>query len=248
MDYQYVKRKTEIRFHTLKLAFEVFSDWGSFSKLSNQSTQISCDTLSKLIKVPAMETPVKWIATAKRLYNEGDGLERKQQAYLKQEGDTLRDLKNLNRERNDYTQGVKKKVGYFQGLLMKIHLRLNEAAANQQNNNAAIAANMDRQSREALQLLLESFESRLSSFKLTMRTEFDQLEAFEAELVDEIRQVDQLIEEIQNEESTSFKAVDEVNTRDREKMEQERKQRLEFDMQHKAAVGEIDREVCGRNY
>lgn len=195
-----------------------------------------------------METPVKWIATAKRLYNEGDGLERKQQAYLKQEGDTLRDLKNLNRERNDYTQGVKKKVGYFQGLLMKIHLRLNEAAANQQNNNAAIAANMDRQSREALQLLLESFESRLSSFKLTMRTEFDQLEAFEAELVDEIRQVDQLIEEIQNEESTSFKAVDEVNTRDREKMEQERKQRLEFDMQHKAAVGEIDREVCGRNY
>lgn len=200
-----------------------------------------------------METPIKWISTTKRLANEAEGLEKKQQAYLhaSHEVETLRDLKLMNRERLDYTNGVRKKVEYFQGLLMKIHLRLNDAKGGTNHNigNAAISANMDRQAREALQNLLEAFESRLSSFKLAMRTEFDQLEALEGELTSEIQQIDRLIEEIQHEEAVEFKGPEEAAIKakqDRDRTEHEHKQRLQQDMEHKAAVGEIDREVRGR--
>lgn len=197
-----------------------------------------------------METPIKWISTTKRLYNEAEALEKKQQTYLhaSHEVDTLRDLKLMNRERADYTNGVRKKVEYFQSLLLKIDLRLNDAKGGNNHNfgNNAISANMDRQVREALQILLETFESRLSSFKLYMRTEFDQLEALEGELSSEISQIDRLIDEIQHEEAVEFKGPEEAaikSKQDRERLEQDHKQRLQQDMEHKATVGEIDREV-----
>lgn len=194
---------------------------------------------------------MKWISTTKRLLNEADGLEKKQQAYLNSshEVDTLRELKLMNRERADYTNNVRKKVEYFQSLLLKIHLRLNDAKGGQNHlaGNSAISANMDRQAREVLQNLLETFESRISSFKLTMRTEFDQLEALENELSSEIQQIDRLIDEIQHEEAVEFKGPEEAAIKakqDRERIEQENKVRLQQDMEHKAAVGEIDRELA----
>jgi hypothetical protein len=200
-----------------------------------------------------VETPIKWIATTKRLNTEVDSLERKQQNCLTtlHETESMRELKLMNRERYDYLDHIKKKVEYFQDFMVRIHAKLQELsdpnhATSKSSSYTFSKALVDRQHKDTLQSLLESFESRLSAFKLTMRTEFDHLETLEDELTFDLQQVDSVIQEIESEEESNendgrekLQMVEEL----KEEKKRREQERLDQDMQHKAAIGEIDREV-----
>lgn len=184
-------------------------------------------------------------------------MEKKQQIYLSnsQEPETLRELKGILKEREDFVQGIRKRVDYFQGLLVKIHFKLGDAVNHSLNNpyqnwSKAQTVNgiLDRQTRDSLQQLLEAFESRLSNFRLTMRTDFDRLENAEQELTAELSRVDELVEEIEMECIGRSEDVNAVGERERKQSNvssaKEKQDRLEQEMQHKAAIGEIDRELA----
>ena len=187
----------------------------------------------RLMEQKMYESPIKWISASKRIVGEGDIAQKKAELAVKMDRELLRDWTNFDRDRNDYLQLVKKKIKSFKVSLDGIRNKLTDKPQF-----------YDKPVQDNLEQLLENFESKIAAFKLNMKTEFDQLETNEATLLRDIYRVDQMISQIEEEETHHSNAPmsPERDAAYRLRMQQNQ-QRLEEDREHKAAVGEIDRQV-----
>eukprot|EP01039_Chlorochromonas_danica_P006426 gene6426-7085_t len=185
------------------------------------------------------EMVVKWTSGGKRLHAEVDGAERKVRSIVTREPDIARDSQSLEKARGDHRSHIIKQVYWFRNALDQVKVKLEERA---------VGGYHEKQAKVALQHLLENFENRLSSFKLSMRGEFDRLEVEEAVLTREIEGLDLLCYEEDagptmedgnedREEAEAEAAVEKAN-------KMKAALRVEEDLAHKAAIGEVERELA----
>lgn len=171
--------------------------------------------------------PAQWISSSKRIHGEKEAMEKKLQP---KDPELLREWNSLDKGYQENFQQVKKKVQWFKVLLDKIQVKLSDKIGFH-----------DHHAKEVLQNMLETFESKLAAFKLTMRTDYDRLEENEQMLSHELHMLNENISmNMLNDnlppsprESPGEKAV-------RQKQNQ---QRLQEEVEQKAAIGEIDREL-----
>eukprot|EP01031_Cornospumella_fuschlensis_P029120 gene29120-35146_t len=178
------------------------------------------------------DTVIKWVSTGKRLNAETDGAEKKIVSFIPKELEIAREHQQLEKQRSEHKAHIIKQVAWFRNTLDSIQMKLDEKASYN-----------ERQAKMLLQQLLENFEGRLSSFKLVMRGEFDRLEDEERMLTMEIAHLEQNLAAY-----TSSAHIPEVNEEEEEKKReiqvQKNQQRLNDDVAHKAAIGEVDRDLA----
>jgi hypothetical protein len=187
----------------------------------------------KFVEQRLYESPIKWISASKRMTGDWEIAERKVELAVKSDRDLTRDWTNQDRERQDYLQQVKKKIHTFKVSLDSIRNKLTDRPGT-----------YDKPVPDNLENLLENFESKVAAFKLNMKTEFDQLEQSEEFLMRDILRVDQLIQNITEDEHHTISPEKESKLM-KTKLQQQQKQQQQFeeDLEHKAAIGEVDREV-----
>jgi chromosome segregation ATPase len=197
------------------------------SKMTPQQIQ------EKFVEQRLYESPIKWISASKRMTGDWEIAERKAELAVKSDRDLTREWTNQDRERQDYLQQVKKKIHTFKVSLDSIRNKLSDRPGT-----------YDKPAPDNLENLLENFESKVAAFKLNMKTEFDQLEQSEEFLMRDIMRVDQLIQNITEDEHHTISPEKESKLM-KTKLQQQQKQQQQFeeDMEHKAAIGEVDREV-----
>eukprot|EP00599_Poterioochromonas_sp_BG-1_P006502 CAMPEP_0173149936 /NCGR_PEP_ID=MMETSP1105-20130129/10638_1 /TAXON_ID=2985 /ORGANISM="Ochromonas sp., Strain BG-1" /LENGTH=578 /DNA_ID=CAMNT_0014064929 /DNA_START=42 /DNA_END=1778 /DNA_ORIENTATION=- len=191
----------------------------------------------RIMEQKQFESPVKWISASKRIYGESEIAEKKAELSVKNDRELLRDWTNLDRERNDYLTTIKKKINTFKVGLDHIRNKLHDKPLF-----------YDKPTQDNLEQLLENYENKIASFKLVMKNEFDQLENSEELLLKDIYRVDQLILSIEEEEK-ELKDNNQLLSPESNRLkvlqqQQQNQQRLEEDMEFKAAVGEADRELA----
>lgn len=178
------------------------------------------------------DTVIKWVSTGKRLNAETDGAEKKIVSFIPKELEVAREHQQLEKHRGEHKAHIIKQVAWFRNTLDTIQMKLDEKVSYN-----------ERQTKVLLQQMLENFEGRLSSFKLVMRGEFDRLEDEERTLTMEIAHLEQNLMAY-----TSSAHIPEVNDEEEEKKRdmqvQKNQQRLSDDVAHKAAIGEVDRELA----
>ncbi len=182
-----------------------------------------------------MGSPAKWVIAAKRSYAEYDVAEKiLSQSQLKDK-DLKREWEIIERERVDSQNQVIRRLQIFKNLVDQIKMKITDQPLP-----------YDKPSKETLASLLEQFEGKLANFKLNMRMEFDKFEEEEQTLTHEVTRVDALVESILAEEMQHLLVGGEVMNPaavpNKDKWKQQ-KQRQQEDLEHKAAIGEIDKEV-----
>jgi hypothetical protein len=192
----------------------------------------------KFIEQKLYESPVKWISASKRIYGECEVAEKKAELSVKTDRELTRDWTNLDRDRGDYLQQIKKKIHTFKVQLDAIKTKIHDKPTSQ----------YDKPLPDNLESILDNYESKVAAFKLQMKTEFDQLEQNEEILLNDILRVDRMITAIQEDE-LQFLSPEKENKlmKARLAQQQQQQQRMEEDMEHKAAIGELDREVSQDN-
>lgn len=178
-----------------------------------------------------MGSPAKWIIAAKRSFTEFDVAEKSLSQYQLKDKDLKREWTLMERERNENQSQVAKRLQLFKTLVDQIKIKITE------NNTSN-----DKRAKDNLANLLEQFESRLAKFKLAMRMEFDKYENEERLLSTEVGRIETLIEGILSEDMNNLAIAAPSPASNKEKWNQQ-KQRHQEDVEHQAAIGEIDREV-----
>ena len=192
--------------------------------------------------------PQQWAASAKRLVNERDTIEKKIQP---KDMSLVAQWNALDKGRQDNLELTSKKIKWFKFHLDKILVRLHD----QLNNGGMLGEYYDQAAaKENLQEMLENFESKLSSFKASMRTEFDRLDEQERTLTDEIVQIqcdiidnpfdDVLPTDCGHVHTTHGEHQAELLKKTQQQIKQQQQQRMQEDVEHKAAIGEIDRDLA----
>jgi hypothetical protein len=205
----------------------------------------------RLLEQKLYESPIKWMSASKRIHGERDIAEKKAELCVKNDRDLIRDWNISERERGDYLTNIKKKIHTFKVSLDAIKSRVTDKPINPYEKSH----HQQTKENENLELLLETFESKVASFKLLMKTEFDSLEQNEELLIRDINRVDHMISNIITEESaSSFSSHGHGNgglahmnndssSIDNRVNKLKLQQQQQEDMEHKAAIGEIDREL-----
>jgi hypothetical protein len=232
-------------------------DYYSFSCLYTQSLFIKVYNQKQ---VPNMETnydeekrkyecmnPQQWAASAKRLINERDTIEKK---ILHKDMELIREWNNLDKGRQENMAATSKKIKWFKFHLDKILVRLHD----QLNNGGVLGEYYDQNAaKENLQEMLESFESKLSAFKEKMRMEFDELDREERQLTTDIVGLHNKIEnpvsdtqpdDVGHVHISHGEHQAELLKKTQQQIRQQQQQRMQEDVEHKAAIGEIDRELA----
>jgi hypothetical protein len=173
--------------------------------------------------------PAQWLAANKRLTNERELAEKS----LAKDADLFREWTVLERARQEVIAETVKRVRWFKANAAKISARLHD-----QSNANPLAG-----SKESLQQLLETFESKLTAFKLNMRTEFDELQEQESCWSSDLSTVSAQIESF----SDQGKQVVDVEAAKRVREQQQRQEhqvRAQEELAQKAVIGEVDRELA----
>lgn len=192
--------------------------------------------------------PQQWAASAKRLINERDTIEKK---ILHKDTELIRDWNAYDKGRQENLTITSKKIKWFKFHLDKILVRLHD----QLNNGGMLGEYYDQvAAKENLQEMLENFESKLSSFKGMMRAEFDVLDEQERRLTEEIVQLhnkiienpvlDAMPQDVGHVHTTHGEHQAELLKKTQQQLKQQQQQRMQEDVEHKAAIGEIDRELA----
>lgn len=193
-----------------------------------------------------VDSPLKWSAAAKRFTSESEAAAKKLTDYYMKDVELQREIAAIEKSRRENMTQMNKKINYFKNLFEQIKTKIEEQANPETRNlnivfekYANITTPVLTNKKESLEHMLETFESKISNFKLTMRMEFDQLESSEHLYNKDIEYLNKQIDQILQEENDN-----------REKEEIERKEKLrqnqdrfQEDMKYKSKTGEIDREV-----
>lgn len=171
--------------------------------------------------------PAQWIASSKRIHGEKETLEKKLQP---KDPELLREWTGLDKGFQENLQIVKKKIQWFKALLDKIQIKLNDKLGFH-----------DQHAKELLQSMLETFESKLASFKLSMRTDYDRLEESEQMLSHELHMLNENIS--LNMMNDNLAASPRETPAEKAVRQKQTQQRLQEEVEQKAAIGEIDREL-----
>lgn len=168
----------------------------------------------------SVSAKTSWIANSKRLALEADALERKSTVRM----DELKhEAVDLQRARNDSKQDTIKRVHGIRLALSDIQNRIKTNSW---------------QSSNALKHQLETFESKLTAFKLLMRSQYDSLDQSCLTVENEINQL--------NSDMDSWdRALDdpEVSSVADPEAQKRIQQRGQQDLQRRAFIGAIDRKV-----
>ena len=188
------------------------------------------------------ESPAKWMTASKRIYGEYEVSEKKAGQCVLRDRDFTREFHTIERERNEYFLQVRKKLTSFKQILDEIQRKLTDKPTQ-----------YDKPIPDNFEFLLENFEKKISTFKFNMKHDFDLLEENEIFLEKDIERVNNMINMTLSEDPLfsspeKLAAGGAVNHNPQfahmnRLKDIERQQRLQEDMEHKAAVGEIDREV-----
>jgi hypothetical protein len=164
-----------------------------------------------------------WISAYKRNISEVETTERKIFSSIKDE-EIQNYLFELNRNRNESKNQTIKRVEGLRAIYYDIISKLQESHLPVDHQN--------------FQLYLESFETKLSAFKLSMRNEFDIFEETETNLTDDINQFNSYVETWSN--VSEISKINEVKSAAQKKRLQERQIR---DLERKAIIGGMDKKV-----
>lgn len=161
-----------------------------------------------------------WIANAKRLSIESDALERKTNANIKDD-DLRYEVIEFGRNRNESKSIAAKKITDFKSLLSDIQSKI-------QNSNWRDNGLLKKQ--------LETFENKLTNFKLLMRSDFENLDTAAGVLQDSI---DFLTNNISTWETSGSDIATTVDNNSFQRIVDRKKE----DIHRKAIIGKIDRKV-----
>ncbi len=166
-----------------------------------------------------------WIATCKRSSIDAETLERKIMSSMAKDEEIQNYWVELKRNRDDAKKETVKRVDGLRTIYYEIIDRLHESTLTIEH--------------QSFQLYLESFETKLSSFKLSMRNEFDMFEDAEITLLSEISEI--------NENIDSWASVHESMRNNEIQMKAEQRRRNQErqikDVERKAVIGGLDRKV-----
>jgi hypothetical protein len=168
-------------------------------------------------------TKSTWLANAKRMALEADALEKKAGLSVRAE-ELKHEIMDMGRSRNEAKLETVKRVHGIRAVLTDIQSK--------------IKAN-SWQSSNALKHQLESFESKLSAFKLVMRSQYDSLDgtatALEGDIANITDDMDSWESDMNDVELASSAADPDAQKRISERNKQ--------DLERRAFIGAIDRKV-----
>lgn len=164
-----------------------------------------------------------WCSAAKRTAKEIETYEAKVMKGIN-EDEVLREWNELNRHREETMGSTRKKIGILRNNFDELRAMLKDTTLQNSNKN--------------FPHLLETFENKLSSFKLTMRTDYDYLEQAERGLAKDIIQLASSMEDWYIEDHN--KSFHEEMLQQQRERHQERQN---TDIERKAIIGSIDRKV-----
>lgn len=167
-----------------------------------------------------------WIAAYKRNTVDSDTVERKLLTMIKDEDELLREYHELKRGRDLSKAQMVKRVESLRTVYYEIIDRLHKQTLT-----------IEQQS---FQQYLESFESKLTAFKLSMRDEFDALEESEIQITEELAGLNAEIEEWVNQHD-HIRIKESQAYAEQKRKNEERKAK---DLERKAIIGAMDRKVC----
>jgi hypothetical protein len=166
-------------------------------------------------------TKSSWILNLKKLSKESDVLTKKIFSQLTKEDEFQKEWSEFCGKRDISTIQMKKKIIGLKTIFLELKERLQYL--NQQSSHSNF------------QRLLESFENKLTLFKLTMRSEFDTLEESELNLTKDINRVESHLDTWGDDANVEFNRTTEQIERNKEKQQK--------DIERKAIVGTLDRKV-----
>lgn len=166
-----------------------------------------------------------WIAAYKRNTVDADTVERKLLTMIKDEDEVLREWHELKRNRDLAKSQMVKRVEGLRTVYYEIIDRLHKETLT-----------IEQQS---FQQYLESFESKLTAFKLSMRDEFDALEEGEMATTEELLILNTQIEEWVNQHD-HIRIKESQAYAEQKRKNEERKAK---DLERKAIIGAMDRKV-----
>lgn len=165
-----------------------------------------------------------WNATYKRNNIDADTLERKIYSTIKDD-EIHNYLFELNRNREESKNQTIKRLEALRGIYFEITSKLQESTLPIDHQN--------------FQSFLESFETKLTSFKLSMRNEFDIFDTAETQLNDDLENISTNIDAW----SSSHESNKEVDLKIRAEQNRRIQERQTKDVERKAAIGALDRKV-----
>ena len=168
-----------------------------------------------------------WIANSKRISLESDALEKKTNIGLKSD-ELKHEAIDLNKQRNESKVDTIKRVHGIRLVLSDIQNKI--------KNNSW-------QSSNALKNQLETFESKLTSFKLLMRSAYDSLDEQAISLENDLNQLGTDMESWDN----NINAMDLSSLPDAETQKRIH-ERNKVDLERRAFIGGIDRKVTSQEY
>lgn len=169
-------------------------------------------------------TKDSWIKNAKRLQLESDLIEKNLKIPIS--ADELKSESSLlSKNRIDSKHSLTKKMFNFRAILSDIQSKLHQGSLLVNN--------------KLLKDQLESFENKLTSFKILMRNDFDILEDFIYVLDTDLHKVQQMIDTLDDRDTADIVPNSLIDEESSKRISVMQKQ----DLERKAFIGGLDRKV-----